>query len=342
MDYWKEVPNNNFMFHFKWMPFSKGFRFEQLSYTQRQVVNHFEFHPEITTKDLLFKNMLANAELNKINIFDYVPLTFVVDVDSQTYSPDFEKFVLCYESIANIAAAGDKNSPDYLKNCLKLIDQKLQQIGFSKERRAITHCKPKIADTHFAGRNIWILKPTGFNRGRGVSVFDSMEKLKSLVKFYAEGDAPLPASVTKGDPNIIPIKTEEKKEDPVQSLLMSVKSRTFVIQKYIEKPLLIHDRKFDIRVWVLVTHDMKVYFFKEGYIRTSSSTYSLDSEAINKVDVHLTNNAVQKYCQQYGSFEDGNQLSFPKFQVFSYLHNTVKRNIWMKHFQISISMSQRT
>eukprot|EP01022_Parablepharisma_sp_SALTPOND_P020267 TRINITY_DN363_c0_g1_i1.p3 TRINITY_DN363_c0_g1~~TRINITY_DN363_c0_g1_i1.p3 ORF type:complete len:332 (-),score=38.28 TRINITY_DN363_c0_g1_i1:2954-3949(-) len=326
------------MFHFKWMPFLRGLRFEQLSYTQKQIVNHFEFHQEITTKDLLFKNIMAYAELNKINIFDYVPLTFVVDVDSQTYSPDFEKFVLCYEAIEGITAAGDKKSPDYYKQCLKLINQKLQQIGLSKERRAVTHCKPKIVETHFAGRNIWILKPTGFNRGRGVSVFDSMEKLKGLIKFYSEGnsDVSLPASVAKGE---IPVQKEEKKEDPVQTILMSVKSRTFVIQKYIERPMLIHDRKFDIRVWVLVTHEMKVYFFKEGYIRTSSATYSIDSEAISKIDVHLTNNAVQKYCQQYGAFEDGNQLSFAQFQVLFCSKTT--RIIWTKRTQRSILTCRR-
>jgi len=44
---------------------------------------------------------------------------------------------------------------------------------------------------------------------------------------------------------------------------------TFVIQKYIEKPLLIKDRKFDIRVWVLLTFKGEAYFFEEGYIRTS-------------------------------------------------------------------------
>lgn len=83
-----------------------------------------------------------------------------------------------------------------------------------------------------------------------------------------------------------------------------------MIQKYLERPLLIKKRKFDIRLWVLVTHENKCYLFKEGYIRTSSFEYELTPQSINKPFIHLTNNAVQKFNDNYGVFEEGNQLSF--------------------------------
>ena len=52
-------------------------------------------------------------------------------------------------------------------------------------------------------------------------------------------------------------------------------SQTFVIQKLIERPLLFKNRKFDIRVWVLISAwDTKVYLYKEGYVRTSSKVYT--------------------------------------------------------------------
>jgi len=38
---------------------------------------------------------------------------------------------------------------------------------------------------HFAGQNVWILKPTGFNRGRGVHVVNTISKLKKLIKEYS-------------------------------------------------------------------------------------------------------------------------------------------------------------
>ena len=82
----------------------------------------------------------------------------------------------------------------------------------------------------------------------------------------------------------------------------------YVIQKYIERPMLIADRKFDIRLWVLVTQDCKCHLFREGYIRMSSYAYTLDDQ--DNVAVHLTNNAIQKRDKQYGKFEDGNQLSY--------------------------------
>ena len=72
----------------------------------------------------------------------------------------------------------------------------------------------------------------------------------------------------------------------------SIKSQTFIIQKYIERPLLVNQRKFDIRVWVALTQDMDVYFFREGYLRTSSQPYSMNAQNLDDDFVHLTNNAI--------------------------------------------------
>jgi hypothetical protein len=55
---------------------------------------------------------------------------------------------------------------------------------------------------------------------------------------------------------------------------------------------------------------MKVYLFKQGYMRTSSMPYSVGEDSIDNLGVHLTNNAVQKYGVDYNKYEKGNQLSF--------------------------------
>jgi tubulin---tyrosine ligase len=60
-------------------------------------------------------------------------------------------------------------------------------------------------------------------------------------------------------------------------------------------PMLVHKRKFDIRVFALFTAHLsskllRGYVFQEGYLRTCSAEYDL-SEVSDKL-VHLTNDAV--------------------------------------------------
>jgi len=69
------------------------------------------------------------------------------------------------------------------------------------------------------------------------------------------------------------------------------------------------NRKFDIRIWVLVTQNLRCFVFKEGYIRLSSMEYSCKDTKDNTF-MHLTNNAVQKFSEGYGDVADGNQLPF--------------------------------
>ncbi len=50
----------------------------------------------------------------------------------------------------------------------------------------------------------------------------------------------------------------------------------------------------------------KAYWYNEGYIRTSSTLYSLRN--LNNKMVHLTNDAVQKQSEDYGKYESGNKV----------------------------------
>ena len=70
---------------------------------------------------------------------------------------------------------------------------------------------------------------------------------------------------------------------------------TLIVQKYIDKPLLINKRKFDIRVYAMLVCSNGVtrgYFYEEGYIRTSSKEYSISNNKLKNKFVHLTNDAI--------------------------------------------------
>jgi hypothetical protein len=94
------------------------------------------------------------------------------------------------------------------------------------------------------------------------------------------------------------------------------KRRTYIIQRYIHNPLLISKRKFDIRVFACLTSingKLKGYFYNDGYLRTSCKEFSLAT--MNK-NVHLTNDSVQKKCEDYGKYEPANKLSYNDFQKY--------------------------
>ena len=80
--------------------------------------------------------------------------------------------------------------------------------------------------------------------------------------------------------------------------------------------MLYKGRKFDIRHFMLATKmygRMRLYWFGQGYIRTSSFDY--DIEEVDEM-VHLTNDAIQKGNPNYGKYEEGNKISYSEFQRY--------------------------
>lgn len=129
-------------------------------------------------------------------------------------------------------------------------------------------------------KNLWIVKPGEFtNRGQGITVCKNLQEIMSTFK--------------------------------------SVHNSCYIIQKYIEKPLLVHKRKFDIRCYSLMSSFNGIllgYFYLDGYLRTSSTEYSIKDT--RNLLIHLTNDAIQKQSPEYGKFESGNKLSYKDFQKY--------------------------
>jgi hypothetical protein len=174
---------------------------------------------------------------------------------------------------------------------LKLFEFKIDLYNFSLQKHKneeacrINYGAVRIDDCSSVGKNVWILKVAGLNRGFGIEIFSSLDRLRSIIKDISSGYQETIIQNNK--------KTSRSKG--------YIKTAKFIIQKYIEKPLLFKDRKFDLRVWVMVTHEFKLHVFRECYVRLSTETYKLDG--FHEKFVHLTNNALQKYSSSYSEDE---------------------------------------
>ena len=111
--------------------------------------------------------------------------------------------------------------------------KKLIPPYYNNPNTVAKYTKYIFPECHFTGHNLWILKPIGLNRGRGIHIFRNLEFLKKIIiENMREGSLSRKSNLLSGG---------------------------FIIQKYIESPLLVNKRKFDIRMWVLITGEMNVY-----------------------------------------------------------------------------------
>lgn len=180
-----------------------------------------------------------------------------------------------------------------------IVKQDPNEVKIYGRQRSTKKPHAKKEESKRTAYNIWIVKPgENTNRGNGINVCCSLKEVNDILS----------------------------------ANMFDYHTRTFIVQKYIEKPQLYKQRKFDIRCYGLLTSvngNLMGYFYDPdplysreggGYIRTSSREYTLTKDKLANKLVHLTNDAVQKKADDYGRHEIGNKISFKDYQ--QYLNDT--------------------
>lgn len=121
--------------------------------------------------------------------------------------------------------------------------------------------------------SLWIMKPVASSCGRGISVINSTQAAAIAEK-------------------------KQKSIHKAMQLGRTLKA-DILIQRYLKDPLLIGDKKFDLRIYVLVTgvDPLRVYIHHEGLTRISTSSYS--EKNYNNRFAHLTNYSVNKKAANF-------------------------------------------
>ncbi|BFG01848.1 probable tubulin polyglutamylase TTLL1 [Drosophila madeirensis] len=127
-----------------------------------------------------------------------------------------------------------------------------------------------VEEFHKNPASTWIVKPCSKSQGNGIFLVNKLSKLKK----YAQ---------------------------EAQHLYPLLSRNISVISRYIDNPLLIGGKKFDLRLFVLVTtfNPLKAYLYNEGFCRFCTERY--DHTDISNVFMHLTNVSIQKTNKVYNS-----------------------------------------
>lgn len=119
----------------------------------------------------------------------------------------------------------------------------------------------------------WIIKPAGSSQGRGIFI--------------------------TSNPLELPDTYQNSKSD-----------ENWIVERYVDNPLLVDNRKFDLRLYVAVTsfNPLKIYLHKEGLCRMATEHYSNDT--YDQKYAHLTNYSINKHNikSKVVNLEDGDLI----------------------------------
>jgi len=104
----------------------------------------------------------------------------------------------------------------------------------------------------------------------------------------------------------------------------------YVVQKYLNNPMLIDGLKFDLRIYALVisVDPLKIYLFKEGLSRFATEPFKTPSKKnFKNMFMHLTNYAIN--CKNKGKFIFNKGLEDPDIghkKTFTYFLRYIEEN----------------
>nr|XP_030737896.1 inactive polyglycylase TTLL10 isoform X4 [Globicephala melas] len=190
---------------------------------------------------------------------------------------------------ARVLSKTSKLAPCAQANVLKMEDffPETYRLDIRDEREAFF----TLFDALSAETQMWICKPTASNQGKGIFLLRNQEEVAALQA-----------------------KTQSIEDDPIYRKMPFRAPQARVVQRfcawaprgalarYIQNPLLLDGKKFDVRSYLLIACTMPyMVFFGHGYARLTLGLYDPHSSDLCG---HLTNQFMQKKSPLYLLLKD--------------------------------------
>ncbi|CAO3653822.1 unnamed protein product [Cunninghamella echinulata] len=144
---------------------------------------------------------------------------------------------------------------------------------FEVERDLLLNEEEKSEEDKDKPHYRFIIKPSLANKAAGIQVFDSLDQLRAIFETDDEDSDD----------------EEERDDDDDQEDVSQI--REWVIQRYIDQPLLVNQRKFHVRAYVLAVSNIQVYLYRDMLALFAMKDYTMDN--LNDNLIHLTNTCIQ-------------------------------------------------
>ncbi|XP_061691902.1 protein polyglycylase TTLL10 isoform X2 [Syngnathoides biaculeatus] len=138
---------------------------------------------------------------------------------------------------------------------------------------------------------MWICKPTGLNQGRGIFLLRNLEDIGTFK-----------------------LKLQRLDDLRASTKMLHRQPQAYVVQHYIQRPLLLRGKKFDVRSYLLIACTSPyMVFFRHGYVRLTCDPYEPSS---NNLSDHLTNQYMQKKNPLYSQMKEDTVWSMESFNAY--------------------------
>ncbi|XP_025191717.1 tubulin glycylase 3A-like [Melanaphis sacchari] len=139
--------------------------------------------------------------------------------------------------------------------------------------------------------NTWIIKPSSNCSGHGIMLSKDLQTIKQKI-------------------------TEE-----------NFSRNNYILQKYIERPLLVYTCKIDLRQWFLVTNmsPVVVWMYKEGYVRFCANSFSMQNM---HESIHLSNVRLQMKYRKYRNPQVPDECMWDYRELQDYLRKIGQEYVW--------------
>ena len=138
----------------------------------------------------------------------------------------------------------------------------------------------KFRDYHYNPKDVWLFKPARNSFGYGIKIIDNYNDIK---------------------------------DD---------KNKRYLISRYIMNTLLINNKKFDMRAYILVTgmNPLKIYFYRDGYLKISVKDFTLAHEHINDGCIHITTSDTNLKCFEGKEYKNDKDIYDEKSHFWSFVY----------------------